>query len=304
MPLHGSTDWRSEHVRSSLGDDAPAGARARAAGGFPAPGGGGGRGVGELPWGILRPYNPISWFHPLGIHRVLARLTPRLPDVSGRLFLTFTIDPNLFGSPSDAFEHSRDRLRRVFYQLRHGVDWEGKRIQLDTPYAVKVEFHASGWAHFHVVFLTRRFLPAELLNHLWELGRTNIRRISNKHFRYLLKYVIKGGELPEWILSRRRLRVFQPSRGFLVGIEGKPASTRRKGKKRKSWCIGERLERYRRTALLMQGKQAAQVILPEPFEDLHAINLLRAAEAGRYLGRAHYQLNDSKDLLIWTNQLH
>jgi hypothetical protein len=260
--------------------------------------------VGELPWGILKPYNPISWFHPLGIHRVLARLTPRLPDVSGRLFLTFTINPNFFGSPADAFEQGRSRLRRVFFQLRRGVQWEGRRIQIASPYAVKVEFHESGWAHFHVVFLTRRFLPAELLTHLWDLGRTNVSRISNRHFHYLLKYVTKGGALPNWILTRNRLRVFQPSRGFLSAQTSPTSAKAKKGKKRKSCSIGERLERYRRTALLVQGSDVAQVQLPEPFEDLHAMNLLRAAEAGRYLGRAHYQLNDAKDLLIWTNQLH
>jgi hypothetical protein len=63
--------------------------------------------------GVLRACNPISWFHAKGIHRVLARLVPRLPDVAGCLFLTFTVNPALYSCPSTAFDHARDRLRRV-----------------------------------------------------------------------------------------------------------------------------------------------------------------------------------------------
>jgi hypothetical protein len=168
--------------------------------------------------GVLREFNPVSWFHPRGIYRVLARLKPRLPDVGGKLFLTFTFNPALYGDASSAFDHGRDRLRRVFFRLRKGVTWEGKPYVINAPYAVKVEFHQNGWAHFHAVFLTRNYLPGSLLNHLWGLGRTNVRRISNQKFRYLLKYVTKGGGLPEWVLGRTRLRVFQSSRGFLTDL--------------------------------------------------------------------------------------
>lgn len=151
--------------------------------------------------GVLRAYNPISWYHEKGIHRVLARLRPRLPDVAGCLFLT--------SRPTRRSTRAlrrrltmRDRLRRVFHRLRAGVEWEGKRYRIAAPYAVKVEFHANGWAHFHAVFLTRRYLPGELLTALWGLGRTDVRRINNHKFHYLLKYVTKGGGLPDWVLGR------------------------------------------------------------------------------------------------------
>ena len=108
---------------------------------------------------VLREYIPASWFHARGIYKVLARLNPRLPDVGGNLFLTFTVNPALYASPAAAFEHARDRLRRIFYRLRRGVTWEGKKYVIDAPYAIKVEFHQNGWAHFHVVFLTQRYLP-------------------------------------------------------------------------------------------------------------------------------------------------
>jgi hypothetical protein len=116
----------------------------------------------------------------------------------------------LFADPSAAFEHSRQHLRRVFFQRRKGVEWDCKRHTIDAPYCTKVEFHGNEWAHFHFVFRTRRFVPAGLLNELWGLGRTYVRRITNERFRYLLKYVTKdGGLLPDWVRHRTCLRVFR-----------------------------------------------------------------------------------------------
>ncbi|HAO79416.1 MAG TPA: hypothetical protein DCQ92_10660 [Verrucomicrobia subdivision 3 bacterium] len=67
----------------------------------------------------IREFIPASWFHPVGIFKVLARFWDRLPDVSGKLFLTFTLDPKNYANEETAFEDSRDWLRKVFYQLRH-----------------------------------------------------------------------------------------------------------------------------------------------------------------------------------------
>jgi hypothetical protein len=253
--------------------------------------------------GILRPFNPISWFHPRGIHRVLARLVPRLPDVSRCLFLTFTINPHYFADPSAAFEHSRQQLRRIFFRIRRGVKWEGKPYRIDSPYCVKVEFHGNDWAHFHVKFLTRRFLPAPLLDHLWNLGRTNVARITNEHFHYLLKYVTKDtGDLPQWVRSRNRLRVFQSSRGFLVDAAKKeePSSPAGQLRQRQSGeTLGERVDRYNRTAVLETDGKFSHVALAASFADVHANENLPAALDGRYLGRGHYHLNDMKELETW-----
>lgn len=253
--------------------------------------------------GILRPFNPISWFHPRGIHRVLARLRPRLPDVGGRLFLTFTVNPLLFADPAAAFEHSRQHLRRVFFRLRRGVEWQGKTFVVDAPYCVKVEFHGNEWAHFHAVFLTRRYVPGEVLTQLWGLGRTDVRRITNERFEYLLKYVTKdGGPLPEWVRSRTRLRVFQASREFYA----KPPESRGEGSnpglrkpRRRSDTLGARIERYQRTALLQSGARFSQLILAAPFEAIHAEQIYPAATAGRYRGGGHYQIDDLGDLKPW-----
>jgi hypothetical protein len=163
----------------------------------------------------IKEYIPASWFHPVGIYKVLTRFWDRLPDVGGMLFLTFTLDPKNYANEETAFEDSRDWLRKLFFQLRHGVEYEGKNYVIDAPYCIKVEFHESGWVHYHVIFLTRRFLPKELLAALWDRGWVTVQRIANEDFHYLLKYVSKPDDLPEWVRNRKRLRVFQNDQGLL-----------------------------------------------------------------------------------------
>ena len=253
---------------------------------------------------VLREYIPASWFHPKGIYKVLSRLTPRLPDVGGNLFLTFTVNPALYELPAIAFEHARDRLRRIFYRLRRGVQWEGKKYLIDAPYAIKVEFHHNGWAHFHVIFLTRRFLPGVLLNHLWGLGRTNVRRITNEKFRYLLKYVTKGGGLPDWVLDRSRIRIFQASRGFYITPpeQKKPASPPKLvAKKRISSSIRERLQRWTMTGLIEDDGQFQAYFLKAPFHDLVAEQIFPAAMERRYLGGGRFLISDISQLQPWIS---
>ena len=248
---------------------------------------------------ILRPFNPASWFHPVGIWKVLARLEPKLPDVGGMLFLTFTFNPALFADPSLAFDQGREHLRRIFYKLRKGVEWEGKTFRVDAPYCVKVEFHQNGWAHFHVIFLTRRYLPGALLNALWGYGRTNVGRIRNHTFRYLLKYVTKGGGLPEWVKGRTRLRIFQSSRGFYKTPSEAKAPSEATGRTRNFSTIGERLIRWGKTALIQDGDHFRQLTLGAPFAELLAELILPVAKAGRYLGNGHILINDTKQLIQW-----
>ena len=258
---------------------------------------------------VLSAYIPASWFHSRGISKVLRRLEPRLPDVAKMLFITFTVNPALYEDPEAAFEHSRDRLRRVFHRLRKGVTWEGKLHQVNAPYAVKVEFHKSGWAHFHVIFLTRRYVPGALLNHLWGLGRTNVRRISNHRFRYLLKYVTKGGGLPEWILGRKRLRVFQPSRGFLHRQDVYEPDAAHTGPairklRRRVTTLGQRLEAWKKSALLKQGDQYNRCILMEPFKVLFDHPVFPVAQDGRYLGNGRILINDTTQIMPWLTKLN
>lgn len=270
---------------------------------------GSGEPVKDRPYAEIRPFIPASWFHEQGIYKVLRRLEPRLPDVGGKLFLTFTTDPKLFKDAESGFECGRERLRKVFYRLRKGVEWEGKEYQIDSPYCVKVEFHENGWAHFHSIFLTQRFLPGALLNELWGHGRTNVERISQEKFRYLLKYVTKGDSLPDWILNRPRLRVFQSSRGFLKPVEGQRSSKRQAagmdeqpGKVSNSPTIGERLEKWRHTGIVRELDQHRPVVFEKPYSEVVAGDVLEAAKAGYYRGRQVIEFGDQWDIEFFLHE--
>ncbi len=261
--------------------------------------------------GILKAYIPKSWFHEKGIYKVLADLVPRLPDVKGKLFITLTVDPKLFLNPEEAYETSRNKIRKVFYALRKGTKWDEKVYKIRSKYCVKTEFHKNGFAHFHIIFLTRRFLPNELLNELWNLGRTQVKRISNEDFHYLLKYVTKAGELPEWVKRKKRLRIFQPSHGFLKPKEVKKYKKKPKiyREKRASYSIGERQSRWRKTVTLitvMSGTTRIDVRsyrLPEPFKKLFDHLVYSVALDGRYLGDGKILIKNKNHLSPWMKKI-
>jgi hypothetical protein len=252
----------------------------------------------------IKEFVPASWFHPVGIHKVLARIWERLPDVSGKLFLTFTLDPKLYGNQETAFEDSRNHLRKVFFALRHGVEHEGKSYTLDAPYCVKVEFHESGWVHYHVIFLTRRFLPKELLSEIWGLGWVKVQRIANKDFHYLLKYVTKPDDLPEWLKKRKRLRVFQSTKGFLKPSVKEKAEKKRKNedsqaKERASYTIGERFQRWACMGLMKVGLTARTILFRIPFRDIFDHLVLPAALDGHYKGGGVIIISRKDGLKVW-----
>ncbi len=254
--------------------------------------------------GLLCAYTPISWHDPKGVIKVVQRLLPRLPDVSGSLFHTYTLDRNLFSDPATAFEIARNKIRKLYARLRKGIKWEGKLYQIDAPYCVKVEFHEDedGWPHFHVIYLTRRYIPADLLDHLWGLGRINVKRITNDDFHYLLKYVAKGVGYPEWVLSRHRIRIFQSSHGFLKPIEGPEPEIKgasKTGRKRASYTIRERLKRWARMGLLNENGRCKTIQLPRPFQQQFDELVLSIAEDGRYLGFGLIKINHLTELEIW-----
>jgi len=239
----------------------------------------------------IKEFVPASWFHPVGIFKVLARFWDRLPDVSEKLFLTFTLDPKNYASEEAAFDDSRERLRKVFFRLRHGVEHEGRTYTIDAPYCIKVEFHESGWVHYHAVFLTRRFLPKELLAELWSLGWVKVQRITSADFHYLLKYITKPDELPEWVKQRKRLRVFQTTKGFLKPAEkselvAQPTEPDPFAKKRRraSYSIGERFSRWACMAVIRGAEKVRTVRFQLPFRELFDHLVWPAALDGCYLG--------------------
>lgn len=269
---------------------------------------GGGGGVQPLPAiaannpdeQIIKEFIPESWFHPIGIYKVLARFWDRLPDVSGKLFLTFTLDPKNYADEETAFEDSRDWLRKVFYQLRQGVEHEGKFHVIDAPYCIKVEFHESGWVHYHAIFLTHRFLPKELLADLWDRGWVKVQRITTDDFHYLLKYVTKPDDLPAWVLKRKRLRVFQSTKGFLKPLPPQPKTiSLKEPRKRASYTIDERFWRWACMAVLRQNGKARTVRFQMPYREIFDHLVLSAALDGRYKGNGEIIINRKEVLNPW-----
>ena len=217
--------------------------------------------------------------------------------------------------PSEAFDITRDRVRRMFYELRNGVTWDGKTYTIDAEYCTKVEFHADeeGWPHFHVIWLTRGFVPADMLASLWGFGRTNVKRIQNDDFHYLLKYVCKSGGIPEWVQDRKRLRVFQPSRGFLKPVEAKKEPKEETGEvpeKRRTSTIRERLEKWDKLALIVTEdsesgeKTVRELILWDSFKHIFDHLVLAVALDGRYLGNGKIKITNQRELYPWLMNLH
>jgi hypothetical protein len=275
-------------------------------------GGGGGQRLSAIAANILgeqtiKEFVPASWFHPVGIFKVLARFWDRLPDVNGRLFLTFTLDPKNYSDEETAFEDSRDWLRKVFYQLRRGVEHEGSVYVIDAPYCIKVEFHESGWVHYHAVFLTRRFLPKELLESLWQRGWVKVQRIKQQDFKYVMKYVTKPDQLPGWVLKRKRLRVFQTTKGFLKPMPPRPKAISLKDpRKRCSYTMDERFWRWACTAVIRQNGIARTVLFRVPYREIFDHLVLSAARDGLYKGGGEIIVTRKDGLNIWLktqNQL-
>jgi hypothetical protein len=198
----------------------------------------------------------------------------------------------------------------VFFQLRHGVEHEGRRYVLAAPYCIKVEFHESGWVHFHAIFMTRRFLPKELLAALWDRGWVKVQRITNQDFHYLLKYVTKAGELPDWVKQRKRLRVFQSTKGFLKPAPPSPAQAEsnllKEKKPRASYTMDERFWRWACMGVIRQSGNARTVQFRLPYREIFDQLVLSAALAGRYKGSGGIIIPRKEGLTSWIqiqNQL-
>lgn len=253
----------------------------------------------------IKEFIPASWFHPVGIYKVLARFWDRLPNVSGMLFLTFTLDPKNYADEESAFEDSRDWLRKMFFELRHGVEHEGKTYTIDAPYCIKVEFHESGWVHYHAIFLTRRFLPKELLAALWDRGWVKVQRITTDEFNYLLAYVTKPDDLPAWVLKRKRLRVFQTTQGFLKPLPPQPkAISLKEPRKRASYTMDERFWRWACMGVIRQNGKARTVRFRVPYREIFDQLVLAAALDGRYKGSGEIIINRKEGLNQWMQKQH
>jgi hypothetical protein len=89
---------------------------------------------------------------------------------------------------------------------------------------------------------------------MWDRGWVKVQRITATDFHYLLKYVTKPDELPAWVLKRKRLRVFQSTKGFLKPVPPQPTTISLKEPcKRASYTMDERFWRWACMGVLRQN---------------------------------------------------
>jgi hypothetical protein len=130
-------------------------------------------------------------------------------------------------------------------------------------------------------------------------------------FHYLLKYVTKADDLPEWVKKRKRLRVFQTTKGFLKPLpEEEPAKTGlakwKEPRKRASYTIDERFWRWACMGVIRQNGKARTVRFRMPYREIFDQLVLSAAREGRYKGSGEIIIPRKEGLNLWIktqNQL-
>lgn len=218
---------------------------------------------------------PANFITPLGAWKKRKQIEKKgLPNFRNARFITLTVDHDMAEhNPEIAYNTGKRYLRQFMYELRIllGVTEE------QCPHCWKLEFHANGWPHWHLIFLYRKKLPYELVDAAWRLGRTETQRISKNDFGYLFKYVTKGGaDLPGYILNRKSVRFWQTSKHFHPRTTEMPQAsprqappkvaleTEKRDKKkylRRESTLGERVSRWLRTVSIAVGSRVAIVEL-------------------------------------------
>jgi len=128
--------------------------------------------------------------------------------------------------------------------------------------------------------------------------------------RLLGQALTKGGELPEWVLKRNRIRIFQPSHGFLEKAEETIQNTEPKEDKeeRPQMNIGERIQKWKRTALFDRGinhlgkRKIETLTLNESFNELLGQLVYATALEGRYLGGGRIIITKPKEIKQWIQK--
>jgi len=216
-----------------------------------------------------RAYCIPSWLDSAGVAKKRKLIEAKgLPNFQNWRFITLTckrnLDPNRnledaetpdFTDALEAYQKGSDRMRRFLLLCREAGLWND-----ETPWCWKFEFQSDGFPHWHLLVGQKKmftYAQMRLIHKFWGLGRTNVKRVNARKFRYDFKYAFKsvrqdnaeGGELeslaPAWFLdyygskivtvkwtdadgvehSERtekpatfsRVRFWQTSRGFYTG---------------------------------------------------------------------------------------
>ena len=191
----------------------------------------------------VRTYDSPNWLTVQGVAAKRRQIEKKgIPDLTWCKFLTLTIDPDKFAGPCEAYLKAKARLREfVRKAIAAGIFPEG------CAGFWKLEFHESGWPHWHMVVMHRPMWTVEqlrALDELWGNGWVNVEAIKDNQFWYLWKYCFKppvsedqrdpSGVLrvPDWFAdyyqpatdgkppqSFARVRFFQTFGDFYTGVE-------------------------------------------------------------------------------------
>lgn len=162
----------------------------------------------------LRPYAPPSLWTTQGAWAKQRQLVRKgFPtDLRNWRFVTLTLDPKEYPDPCLAWLLAKRHLRQFVYLLKqkYGI----------RRWCWKLEFHEPDddgriYPHWHILFDYKQRIDKDELAALWGKGRTQIKRVDGETFDYLFKYSAKAIDcIPDWILSRTTVRLFQTSKGF------------------------------------------------------------------------------------------
>lgn len=162
----------------------------------------------------LRPYAPPSFWTTQGAWAKQRQLERKgFPtDLRNWRFVTLTVDPKEYPDPFMAWALGKRHLRQFVYLLKkkYGI----------RRWCWKLEFHEPDedgriYPHWHLLFDYKQRIDKDELAALWGKGRTQIKRVDGEGFEYLFKYAVKAIDcIPDWILRRTNVRLFQTSKGF------------------------------------------------------------------------------------------
>jgi len=154
------------------------------------------------------------------------KLKAALHSWNSVIMLTLTLDPKDYSGPEEAYrEVGKKRAVAELMKKLH------KRGMVDTrEFTLTMEFHKSGWPHYHVL-VRSTFVEKHELQRLWKRGHCWVSKgdfESVEHaINYATKYIVKTSEeepfwFPEWVLDfKGNLRRFSTSRGLCPTLRNK-----------------------------------------------------------------------------------
>ncbi len=199
---------------------------------------------------FVKMYSAKCWYDEVGSLKNYSIYQKRgLPNIRGWKFITLTIDPSKYYDEEHCFEVGNRHFRQFLYLLRLEYG--------DFEFMKKIEFHKSGYVHWHLIVSIRQKVDIPFVRKIWGKGRIDVEKVRRKYAQgaidYLFKYACKAQDLPEWVLKRKTFRFVSFSKNFFTGEKPSPTPSKRpsQGKaKPPKKTIGEIIENWKRSVII------------------------------------------------------